>query len=93
MNEQLAQISPAVAQLWQATVTYFGQPWFAYQLAIIVALYVVARLLAARIEPRLEVRARAIKGNPGLLRMVVALLRRTDLVMYTLLLGVVLTLM
>jgi small-conductance mechanosensitive channel len=93
MNEQLAQLSPAAAQLWQATVAYLGQPWFAYQLAIIVALYVVARLLGARIEPRLEARARAIKGTPGLLRMVVALLRRSDWVMYTLLLGMVLTLM
>lgn len=53
MNEQLAQLSPAAAQLWQATVAYLGQPWFAYQVAIIVALYVVARLLGARIEPRL----------------------------------------
>jgi len=93
MNELLAQLSPAAAQMWKATVAYLAQPWFAYQVAIVVVLYVVARLLAGRIEPRLEARARSIKGHPGLLRMVAALLRRSDWVMYVLLLAAVLTLM
>ena len=57
---------------------YAATPWFLYQTAIIVALFLAAKLAARRIEPLVESRARQIKGHPGLLRVVVALLRRTD---------------
>jgi hypothetical protein len=56
---------------------YGGAPWFFYQTGIIVG------LAASRIEPLLENRARQIKGHPGLLRVIVALLRRTDWVLFT----------
>src|SRR5262245_22651404 len=68
---------------WFGSVT---APWFVYQVAIIVALFLMAKFLAQRIEPVLEVRARGIKGHPGLLRVVVALLRRTDWIIYAVLL-------
>ncbi|CAH2409684.1 mechanosensitive ion channel family protein [Mesorhizobium escarrei] len=62
---------------------YAVTPWFFYQAAIIVALFLVAKLAAQRIEPLVENRARQIKGHPGLLRVVVALLRRTDWILFT----------
>ena len=72
---------------------YAATPWFLYQTAIIVALFLAAKLAARRIEPLGESRARQIKGHPGLLRVVVALLRRTDWILFTAFLLAALTLM
>ena len=72
---------------------YAATPWFLYQTAIIVALFLAAKLAARRIEPLVESRARQIKGHPGLLRVVVALLRRTDWILFTVFLLAALTLM
>ncbi|MEX2691601.1 mechanosensitive ion channel family protein [Rhizobium mongolense] len=51
--------------------------WTLYQSALIVAGYLLSGLLAKRIEPALESRARTIKGNPDLLRVIIAFMRRT----------------
>ncbi|RWO56461.1 mechanosensitive ion channel domain-containing protein [Mesorhizobium sp.] len=72
---------------------YAVTPWFFYQAAIIVVLFLVAKLAAQRIEPLVENRARQIKGHPGLLRVVVALLRRTDWILFTVFLLAALVLM
>ncbi|RWO29856.1 MAG: mechanosensitive ion channel family protein [Mesorhizobium sp.] len=72
---------------------YAVTPWFFYQAAIIVVLFLVAKLAAQRIEPLMESRARQIKGHPGLLRVVVALLRRTDWILFTVFLLAALVLM
>ena len=72
---------------------YAATPWFLYQTAIIVALFLAAKLAARRIEPLVESRARQIKGHPGLLRVVIALLRRTDWILFTVFLLAALTLM
>lgn len=63
---------------WSSLESYMLQPWAAYQLAIIVGCYVVSFLLAKRIEPAMEAWARSIKGNPGLLRIIVAFMRRLE---------------
>jgi small-conductance mechanosensitive channel len=72
---------------------YGGAPWFFYQTGIIVGLFLAAKLAASRIEPLLEARARQIRGHPGLLRVIVALLRRTDWVLFTVFLLAALTLL
>ncbi|PSH65432.1 mechanosensitive ion channel family protein [Phyllobacterium sophorae] len=72
---------------------YPATPWFFYQIAIIVALFLAAKLAAQRIEPLAENRARQIKGHPGVLRVVVALLRRTDWILFTVFLLAVLIVM
>lgn len=58
------------------------------QLAIITALFVPAWFLSVRVEPRLEARARQIKGLPGILRVVVAFLRRLEWLFFVVLLGI-----
>ncbi|MBP1850572.1 mechanosensitive ion channel family protein [Rhizobium halophytocola] len=50
--------------------------WAAYQIAIIAAGFIFAKLIARILEPYIEERARAIKGNPDLLRIVIAFMRR-----------------
>ena len=72
---------------------YAATPWFLYQAIIVAVLFVVAKLVARRIEPLVETRARQIKGHPGLLRVVIALLRRTDWILFTVFLFAALTLM
>ncbi|MBO6639377.1 MAG: mechanosensitive ion channel family protein [Roseitalea sp.] len=61
---------------------YLAQPWTVVQLLIIAACFGLAYLLSLRIEPALEERARKIKGNPRLLRVISAFMRRTEWVLF-----------
>lgn len=63
-----------------------------YQLVVIFILYVFSLLIAKKIEPWLESYARNIKGYPGLLRVVISILRRSNWICFTLALGIVLAL-
>ncbi|WP_425248563.1 mechanosensitive ion channel family protein [Chelativorans salis] len=58
------------------------EPWFAYQLVIVLILFAGAKFLSRSIVPRLEDRARRIHGHPGILRAVVALLHQTDWIVF-----------
>ncbi|MCV0351718.1 MAG: mechanosensitive ion channel [Nitratireductor sp.] len=68
-----------------------ANPWTFYQLAIIAILFIVAKLASQGLENRLEARARRIKGHQGLLRVIIALMRRTDWILFVILLFIVLT--
>jgi small-conductance mechanosensitive channel len=70
---------------------YVQQPWFAYQLAIIIVIFFASWFAGKVIEPLLEERAREIKGNPGLLRVVVATLRRVRWIFFVAALYIALT--
>ncbi|GAB2185760.1 mechanosensitive ion channel family protein [Roseibium sp. LAB1] len=84
----------AAVQSWVTlALSYLTAPWFAYQLAIIAVLFGLAKVLSLRFEPRLEARAREIKGHPSLLRVVVALLRRIEWIFFSLFLFIALTVM
>ncbi|WP_269584665.1 mechanosensitive ion channel family protein [Roseibium sp. Sym1] len=81
-------------QSWaHVALSYLTAPWFAYQVVIIAVLFALAKVLSLRVEPRLEERAREIKGHPDILRMVIALLRRTEWILFNLFLFVALTIM
>lgn len=82
MNEEQSQFSSGATDLWRWLVEYLGQPWFAYQIVIMAVLFLAARLVSSRLEPRLEKRVRAIKGNPGLLRVIATLLRKSHLILF-----------
>ena len=64
-----------------------SDPAVLYQLAIIAVLFVPSWFLSLRVEPRLEARARLIKGRRRLLRFVVAFLRRMEWLFFSLFLG------
>ncbi|MDX8452888.1 mechanosensitive ion channel [Mesorhizobium sp. VK9D] len=71
------------ALVWSSGwLDYAATPWLLYQLAIILALFVAARLAGRSVEPLIEDWARQIKGHPGLLRVVIALLRRTEWILF-----------
>ncbi|WP_412049726.1 mechanosensitive ion channel family protein [Hoeflea sp. Naph1] len=71
-----------VAALLKAGRSYVVQPWTFYQLLIIAACYGAAWAISLKVEPWLEVRARTIKGKPGLLRVIIAVMRRIDWVLF-----------
>src|SRR5918995_4366276 len=50
--------------------------WTPIQLLLVACAYVVAVLIARRIEPAFEARLRQIKGSPRLLRLLAVLLRQ-----------------
>ncbi len=56
--------------------TFVLSEWTFYQFGIIASGYMFASLLASRTEPAMETRARLIKGNPDLLRVIIAFMRR-----------------
>lgn len=58
--------------------------WGAYQIGIILAGYVAARIVDHYIEPGTEAWARSIKGNPDLLRVIIAFMRRLEWLFFTL---------
>ncbi|MBP2236803.1 small-conductance mechanosensitive channel [Sinorhizobium kostiense] len=59
---------------WLRTVIL--NEWTLYQLALIAVGYLVCGVLAKHTEPAVEARARTIKGNPDLLRVIIAFMRR-----------------
>ncbi|RVI63117.1 mechanosensitive ion channel family protein, partial [Sinorhizobium meliloti] len=64
--------------------TFVLSEWTFYQLGIIAAGYVFASFVASRTEPAMESRARRIKGNPDLLRVIIAFMRRLKWLFLTL---------
>ncbi|WP_457935467.1 mechanosensitive ion channel family protein [Mesorhizobium sp. 10J20-29] len=89
----IERIAGDVAGWVEQQIVELSQPWSLYQLAMIAVLFLAAKLLAGRVEGRLEERARRIKGHQGLLRVVVALMRRTKWIVFVGLLFVTLTIL
>jgi len=65
-----------------------NEPAVLIQLVFIAAMLLPALFLARYVEPKLEGRAREIKGMPGLLRVIVAFLRRLQWLFFVILLGI-----
>ncbi|MDZ7770485.1 MAG: mechanosensitive ion channel [Woeseiaceae bacterium] len=84
----MEQIRSIATQYGLAAYDHLSQPAIGIQLGLIVLLFVPAWFLARRIEPQLESRARTIKGMPGLLRLIVAFLRRLEWLFFALLLAI-----
>ncbi|WP_075996449.1 mechanosensitive ion channel family protein [Salaquimonas pukyongi] len=78
METALLAIQLKLKSLW----FYLYTPWTVYQVAIVVACFLLARSAARLIEPRMEEWARTIKGNPDLLRVLAALMRRLTWVFF-----------
>jgi len=82
-----------LTELGELTFGYVKQPSIIFQIALVAVLFLAALLLARRVEPTLDARARAIKGDPSLLRMVIALLRRLEWVFFVAFAGIAILLM
>ena len=85
LNNAIVESRQAATTVWQ----YLSQPWTLYQILIIAGCFLLGWLLSRKIEPALEEWARSIKGNPGLLRVIIAFMRRTEWVLFILFVGFV----
>lgn len=86
MNFEELQVR--VLEFAQNAFDYLSRPEILYQAGIIIVLFLPALFLSWRVEPVLEARAREIKGMPGLLRIVIAFMRRLEWLFFVLLLGI-----
>lgn len=93
MNEKLQGFIDQLRTMIEGAIQYASFPWFVYQALIVFGLFMVARFLGRRLETRLEPWARSIKGHPGVLRVIIALLRRIDWLLLALFLFITLTIM
>lgn len=88
MNE----LATRLAEFGQLLLDFVNRPAFIAQAVIIIFLFVTAWALGWWAEPRLEGKAREIKGYPGLLRLIVVVLRRLQWISFVLLLTAALVL-
>ena len=86
------ELQARVLEYGQTALDFISRPEILYQVGIIFLLYFPALFLSWRIEPKLEERARDIKGLPGLLRIIIAFLRRFEWLLFVIFLGVAYTL-
>ncbi len=70
------EILTRFAEFGRFALDYLQQPAFIVQAIVILLLFALSYVLSRWAEPRLEIKAREIKGYPGLLRLVVVVLRR-----------------
>ncbi len=82
------RIVPIVTDFANTSIEYLSRLDVQIQLGLIVLLYFPALLIARRITPPLEEQARRIKKMPGVLRFVVALLRRIKWLIFVILLAI-----
>ncbi|MFV0297162.1 MAG: hypothetical protein ACK5JT_13705, partial [Hyphomicrobiaceae bacterium] len=82
------KLADEVTSVVGTQISNLNSPWTFYQAAIILSAWVLAKWAASIIEPRIEVSLRKIKGQPGLLRVLVTFLRRIDWMIFAILLAV-----
>ncbi len=83
----IRQVQARLTEWAQIAFEFVSQPEILFQAGIIVLLYLPALFISWRVEPRLEERARQIKGFPGVLRVVIAFLRRLEWLFFVILLA------
>ena len=84
----MEKITTYVVGIAQLALDHLSQPAILIQLGLILVLFPPALLLSRRVEPLLEERARGVKGMPGLLRVIVAFMRRFEWLFYVVLLSI-----
>ena len=72
----MEELVTKVIEVSQLVLAYVNRPAFISQAIIIIALFLVAYALSWWASPRLEARAREIRGWPSILRLIAILLRR-----------------
>ena len=82
-SEELVETAGAGLQKFATGIwDWVYQPWTLYQLAIVVALYLLSWCISKVAEPPLEKWVRSLKVNAGFLRVLAALLRRVEWVVF-----------
>jgi small-conductance mechanosensitive channel len=80
MPQNWSVFGDAMQRVGRDLTELYWNEWTLVQLALIAVAWVLARWLGDRLEHALEQRARRIKGNPDLLRLLISIIRRARLV-------------
>ena len=83
MEKFWSQFELLVENVWYGIF----QTWTIYQALIIAAAFVLSWVIAKRVEPSLKAWIRGLKLNAGFLRLLAALLRRVEWIVFVLLTG------
>ena len=86
------ELQARILEYGQIVLDYVSRAEILYQAGIILLLYFPALFISWRVEPLLEERARQIKGYKGLLRVIVAFLRRLEWLFFVVFLAIAYTL-
>ena len=84
----MEELKSLLLEFGELAMSYLTQMELVFQALIIGVLFMPALFLSWRVEPKLEERARQIKGMPGLLRIIVAFLRRLEWLFFIILLAI-----
>ena len=87
MQLELEQLRITLSAWLSQASALLAQPGIMYQLLLILACFFIGTLISRLLAGKIEAQAREIKGKPGLLRLIVAILRRLKWVMYSLLMA------
>lgn len=88
MEYDLNSLIDRVVALAQSLVTSITNPYLMLEIALIGGVYLISLILSRRTEPGLEAAARNIKDSPGLLRIIISLLRRLEWVYFVFLIAI-----
>ena len=83
----MEQLQAHLIEWGEVALAFLSRPEILYQVGIVILLYFPALFLSWRVEPKLEERARNIKGFPGVLRIIIAFLRRLEWLFFVILLA------
>ena len=81
------QVTAHLTEYANVAVAFLRRPEILIQLGLVVVLFLPAWLLSTRVEPAIDKHVRKISGMPGLLRVLVAFMRRLEWLFYVFLLG------
>ena len=84
----MEELKAIATEYWQELTQQLMQPETGLQLLLIAFLFLPAWLMGRKAEPLLEQQARKIKDSPGLLRLIIAFLRRLEWFFFALLLAI-----
>jgi len=87
-EETIDRLVEQAKAFYELSLAYLSSPEVLFQLAIIVVAVVPAWFLSGLVEKKLEGIVRRIHGMPGLLRVIVAFLRRLQWLFIALFLGI-----
>lgn len=88
MEYDLNSLIDRLAGLSDSVTASVTNPYLMLETAVIAAVYLCSLILSRRTEPALETAARNIKDSPGLLRIIISLLRRLEWVYFVFLIGI-----
>lgn len=88
MDANFSEWLEAIERIAEKALRLLLDPWTLLQIAVLAGAMLLAWLLAKWLAPRIERRARTIRGNPDLLRLLIAFMQRLHWLFLVLLLGI-----